>query len=147
MKKTLKVLTLMMLMTVLAILTVPGLADSFTEFGAETFPRFLLTTFFSAAGNGSTQYVRDSYSKFNVYTVNRGVAATAQTITLQVSPDGINFFNAVTVSGTANAKGDTGTTPWIPKAVRVVAVITPAEPVSVGETPAATCRRGARRCC
>lgn len=113
------------------------------ELGDMVSPRLIYTMNFTAAGSSTPVTVRNTYSKFTMFTSNNGAAAAAQTIFLQVAPPVVStatptFQNAVSVAGTSNGKTDTGTTPWTGAIVRVNAVLTPGNTPTPGATPGPT---------
>jgi hypothetical protein len=143
MKKTLRMFGVLILIALISFLAGEALAAAF-EFGDLMIPRVTITGNFTAAGNSSPVTLRNTYSRWQIYTSANGVAATAQTLTVQIAPLPANpamtpvFSNAATLAGVGIGKTDTGTAIWTASIVRVNAVLTPGPTATVGATPGPT---------
>ena len=84
------------------------------------------------------------YTKFKLYTQNYGPTPTSQSLIFQLSPDGTNYYSAVTMTTVGSAVADTGTTIEAANYCRVIAAITqaptstPASSPTPGWTPTPT---------
>lgn len=127
--------------TVLALLLILGLgtlalaSSTVTQTGDYVEPRIVYSNTFFNATPADPVTILQPYSKFVVYTVVYGPTPGTCAVTLKVSPDKTNFFQAVTMSGLTNGKADSGTTPYTAQVLQLFAGLTPAATSTPASSP------------